>query len=751
MVSALFTSALFVGVGPACAWQDDDIFGPSTPAEPTNPETGELEPTGPPPIDSFDPHVRVVVESFRQANPSEPRKLADATRTLMNLELYSEAKVYLERLADLPLDDQALFDLNQSIGSDFFFRLSRSDEMAPEGYNFSARLMMAATKTANDPSRINELINQLGDDNIAVRSDASRELGRLGEVAIAQMITVFADGSRSAQYPSIRTSLQHIGASGLQPLVAASQSDNEQVQFESVFALTRVKDPEAFDAIVATYYSAKTPQRVKDIAYKAFVDQYGYFPDAQRASRTWFRRTNELLDDTLEIGARRLGFRVTPDRVWRWNPQQQKLDGFQLDETASRRIRAADKALVLAEINDTNQELQQLRLLTQLEVRKQLAGPTRRIDVAEFLESHNPDAENVSQALETALERNLVPAAIAACEVLEFMAEPSVLSSGTHRPCSLIQAILFGDRHLQYSATRAIAAMNPTRNFAGSSYFAQCAVYMANFAEQPGALIGNAREDLAITLAGRLIPSGLNGTTAANGREFYRMAIQDANLQFLLVCDTFHRPDYAELVQQLRQDWRTRRLPIAILYREENERRALRVADDDDLTVAMPFTVNPELVALQVGQLERFSSVWPVSMDDRRLHSEFAINWLIQAAQGGEDYAFLNLSSYEKQLGKLIYTRGMEKPAAQMIAALGTTQSQKLLVGYASETSLPIENRQAAAAAFKNSVDNNGILLKSNEILHQYDLYNASETDSQESQKVFGSILDTIESKTKTR
>ena len=211
------------------------------------------------------------------------------------------------------------------------------------------------------------------------------------------------------------------------------------------------------------------------------------------------------------------------------------------------------------------------------------------------------------------------------------------------------------------------ASIDPQNKFAGSSYFAQSAIFLANYAERPGVLVGNSREDLARTLAARMIPSGLMGTTAGNGRDFYRMATQDANLRYLLVCDTFHRPDYAELVQQLRQDWRTRRLPIAILYREENSRRVMRVADNDDLTVAMPFTTNPELVALQVQQLDRFSTVWPVTIDDRRLHAEFALNWLAKAAKGGEKYGYLDLASHESQLSKLIFTRGAEQVATQVI------------------------------------------------------------------------------------
>lgn len=750
LLPALTTCALCI-VGPASAMQDDPFGGGTTEPDVTplvdQPDTLD----GRPNVELLDPSVAIIITTIRDSNPQTPKRLADAVRTMMNLAQYEEAKFYLNELASLPLDDKALFELNESIGSDFFFRLSRSVEMAPEGVDFANRLMVAARKTAYDPSRINELINKLEHDNLAIRSDASRELGRLGEIAIAQMLNVFADSSRSGQFASIRASLQNNGASGMRPLVAGSKAENEQVQFESVLALSQVKDPEAFDAIVAAFYSPGTPEHVKEIASKAFIGQYGYFPDRDRVSKAWYRRSKDLLDDEVEIRTRRLGFGDTPALVWRWDPQRNQMVSFQLSRTAERRIRAADKAQVLAEVNPTNGEFQQYYLLTQLEAQKQLAGPTRRINVEAFRQGIDVDAQNISRVLETAISENMVAAAIGACEVLEEMADSSVLSSGTHQPCALVQAILYGDRHLQYAAAKAIAAMDPRNNFAGSSYFTQCVVYMANFAERPGALVGNAREDLATTLAARMIPSGLNGRSAQNGREFYRMATQDANLQYLLVCDTFHRPDYAELVQQLRQDWRTRRLPIAILYRHENESRANRVADNDELTIAMPFTLDPELVRLQVQRLARFSSVWPVTIDERRDHSEFALNWLAKAAKGGEDYAYLDLASHEQQIGKLIFNNGLEQMAAEIMSALGTADSQRTLANYASELGLPIENRQAAAAAFIKSVEQNGVLLTSSEVLQQYDRYNASELDTPESQKVFGSILDAIESKKKSR
>lgn len=742
------------------AWQTDP-FGTGSSAGTTSPTTSQdasldsdvdVDSLTRPDLDSLSPNVRRIVESVRGSKLDTPRKLASAVRTMMDLEEYAEARHYLGLLVSQNLDDQALFELDRAIGSDFFFRLTRSPEMAPDGPAFGANVRVAANRTALAPSRIESLIDSLSDENIARRAGAARELRLLGEPAIAMMVNTFADDSKSSQFAGIRAALQIMGPAGLGPLTAGARSDHEQVQFESVIALSKIKEPEAFDAIVGSYYMRDTPERVKEAASAAFERQYGYFPDVEKATKSWRKRSTELLDDRNEVGARRLGFALASADVWRWNPVQKRVVRLRLNRIASSRIRAAEKAEVLAAINPTNQELQQFYMLTFLESRKQLAGPTQPISISEFRDQF-PDASAsvVSQVLETALEQDLLPASIAACEVLEDLADPSILSSGTHRPSSIVNALLYGDRHLQYAAVRAIAAVNPQKNFAGSSYFAQSLVYMSNFVERPAALVGNAREDLARTLAARVGPSGLGGLTAPDGREFFRMATENANLQFLLICDNFHRPDYAEVVQRLRQDWRTKRMPIAILYRSENQSRAERVARDDELTIAMPFTVNSELVDLQVQRLRGFTSVWPVTIDDRRLHAEFSLQWLAKAANGGEAYSYLNLPSFEPQLDRLIFTPGAEGVASDIIASLGTRQSQRTLVDYASESALPMEARQRAAKGFQSSVQSNGILLKSSEIQRQYDRYNASEQDTRESQKVLGDILDAIEARARRK
>ena len=62
---------------------------------------------------------------------------------------------------------------------------------------------------------------------------------------------------------------------------------------------------------------------------------------------------------------------------------------------------------------------------------------------------------------------------------------------------------------------------------------------------------------------------------------------------------------------------------------------------------------------------------------------------------------------------------------------------------------LPIEARRAAAAAFAASVRRRGLRVGRDQVLRQYDRYNASETADAATQQVLGQILDVIEKKNK--
>ena len=92
-----------------------------------------------------------------------------------------------------------------------------------------------------------------------------------------------------------------------------------------------------------------------------------------------------------------------------------------------------------------------------------------------------------------------------------------------------------------------------------------------------------------------------------------------------------------------------------------------------------------------------------------------------------------------------IYHSDKRLYAAGLLAGVGTPRAQMALADLASQNTLPPAQRQTAAAAFARSVEAFGLLLTSEQVRRQYDRYNDSRNLSEESQKVLGALLDTIE------
>jgi hypothetical protein len=121
-----------------------------------------------------------------------------------------------------------------------------------------------------------------------------------------------------------------------------------------------------------------------------------------------------------------------------------------------------------------------------------------------------------------------------------------------------------------------------------------------------------------------------------------------------------------------------------------------------------------------------------------------ALIWLGQLL--GREQSMYDFRRQAPVIEAALYRPELAERSVAALAFVGTPESQRSLVDFASRSSVPIDARQQAATAFQKSVAHSGILLTEEEILRQYDRYNASATADADTQKVLGTILDALES-----
>jgi hypothetical protein len=132
------------------------------------------------------------------------------------------------------------------------------------------------------------------------------------------------------------------------------------------------------------------------------------------------------------------------------------------------------------------------------------------------------------------------------------------------------------------------------------------------------------------------------------------------------------------------------------------------------------------------------------SPDERVDRSTQAVAWLGQLLAEGP--RFYDLNQQANAIAAAALRPDASRESIAVLAALGTQKSQRSLANLAGLQTTPIATRRAAAEAFDHNVQQHGLLLTRDEILRQYDRYNASAAADAETQQVLGAVLDTIES-----
>lgn len=753
----ILISALLAAPVLACAMAQgqDNPFGAANPfgagavqAAPTNAAganaaaTVELQPLD----ESINNATRVVVESIRAINPKEARQLCMAIRTMLDLEFANDARFYFDRLVKLNLDEAAQVALFESEGSDFFMRLHGSPLLEPEGKPFARSMFAASRRHATDPAYLAGLISNVGDPSLEIRSSAFLTLRRIGAPGIAALVSSFASETDRERILRMRTALRSMGQESLVPMLGGIRSSHIQVRYESLMGLASLRDADALYSVIAPAYSLDEPEEIREAVQGAIRTTWGSLPESGELAQRAFRRTNDLLygRSRLQLTAgTSLERSETP--FWNWDNDSGQLVQIMVSPTTLSRLVALEVARDLVRLSPSDANYRRIHMLAWLDSAKRLTGPLATLQLVDAnAELNSLSPPELDEAMRMAVQVELYPAAAGACDLMPQLPHAADMLVG-QQPSGVIRALQSGDRNTQFAATRAVMSIDPDKGFHGSSFVLESLLAISGFGDRSSALVGHGDLTLARDLAVTMSAAGVSAETAETGGELFQLAIKNSNVRYLVISEKIAAPGIQNLVPQLRADWRTRLMPIAIMTDDPNPLRSQRLAQPDPLTIVLPLTTDPRLVQLQLEQLSGLNRETETDAADGLEQSEWALAWLAKISQDRTRYAYYDLAPQQTRLiGLLMHPRYTET-IAKILGTIGTPDAQRSLVNYASQTGRPDDLRTLAAKAFGQSIRQNGLLLTTSEIQLQYDRYNSSQNENVETQRVLGSILDQIE------
>jgi hypothetical protein len=692
-----------------------------------------------------DPAIAAVLELPR-AKPAEQLR---AILMLNDLGHPDVAAQIVPELLAAKLDDAQKAALVAEFGTAKFLKLIRLDSPAAEGAapsplaglrEFAQSCIAAADAAAKDPAHVAKLVQQLNAPTEGERYAARVDLVATGDAGMIAAVHALAGAKDEQARTNLLAALAEMRPAVDGPVLALLADSQGQLRRDAAELAGYLHVSAALPwlstiAVTATDSSAASAARNS-------IAQLGYpVPTAAEVQK--------LLRDRLA------GIKSTPVATidegtagvwWSWNPQTKQLSSATYAISQLRALSAARLARALGEVGGlTEPNDRRAVLLYSLE---ESALLDRDADPAlkQIVTAMTPT--DLSVALANAAKEQYTAAAVQIAEELGRRGDASVLASNGGLPSPLAAALTSPDRALRFAALAAIMELNPQRSFPGSSQVANSLWYFVGGAGEPTAVVAAPAILVASDWAGKLRGLGYDATPVRTGREALITAVDPSiapRLGIVLLDSDIGQPLLGEVVYQLRTSDLTAGVPILIAASAPRLAAAQRIAEANSMVLAMPRPHGDGALATLVNETLALRPLPMAPAEVRTAQAKQALEWIAKLLAANAPYDELKRDAH--LVDRTLLTPELAGPSVAVLAALGTPESQTALVDFASLGTLPIETRQAAAEALAASVAKFGVQLKRDQIVLQYDRYNASETADAATQKVLARILDVIEKK----
>ncbi|QDU77994.1 hypothetical protein Pan97_50730 [Bremerella volcania] len=680
------------------------------------------------------------IQAIKESNPTTAEQLINAAILSADLGRGDLGKAYLNKLIQNdPAEDEVLA-AQQKLGTGRIFRLQSIDSLQPEGAKAATMLLTKLDTYFKDPARLNQLVDQLIDKDEVVRKQAARQLMNAGAAAANPLFAVLADPSRDAVRPAAKRMLVRLDRSIHGPLLAALDSSNPLLVAQLVDVAKELDLTQATQFLVGAYVLTDDDQLRSAI---------GEYLDATVQSRPTEEDVKAYLAKRVKMY---LGegpmFAVNEDGLvdlWTWDAAKNQVVMTPVPLADAEVITAGQLLRDLYAMDETNADVQVQAALAAMQ-RMGVLGETDAV-LQKLVDQHG--VELLQSALTKALEdRKFSQAAVVACEQIGATKNADLLIALEGKLSPLASALQSPVYRVRRAAAKAILTIDPKTPYAGSAELLDTLGFMASAQGKRNILLGELHQQNAQRMAGLLSELQLEPVVTPGGREFFKEAYASPDVEAIFISKPLALPAMMETVQILRKDRRTADLPIGIIAPIGEVVHYQLRTKDDPLTVVMIRPNDIEGFVFQLKQLYLSQGRLLVPADEREADAEFAIAEISRMLDAADQYDFYNFLKVEEIAVRRLMDQNVAANVAKLLGKLGTPAAQTALVDYASDPFNPVALRQACADALKAAIERRGILLTKDQIVAQYDRYNASEELDSETQAVRGKILDIIEAPT---
>lgn len=687
------------------------------------------------PLVSDDPSVQALLDT----KPTKPTDMFAVVGLLVDLEQPELARAMVVKLTETATDDAALVELGRKFNKREVLRLGEVPGLQPEGKALAEKIVKAMNAADRDPARITALIQQLQAPTYEERVAAINGLRSGGDGAITALIDGLLDPNRAAEQLMLRTALAGLDDAAVAPLRVVLAAGDEAAKTAAVKTLSLSPATAVVNDLYAAAFAAGSPPTTRQAAQAALAKRLGKLPEANAAAVKLFVEANRLYKMAAPLG------NATP--VWKWDAATMR-PKTELDQPRIVDLNlAATYAAAAADASGdaTARRLADAAALEALTFSSPDPAQQATAAAAWFATRKLSPAELAALFELTAGQNRNVVAGFCLRQLTASASREQLLIGLAGQPTTLVRAATSPDPTIRFVAVDSVMNLQPTQPFAGSSGVADSLAWFATAQGTDRALVVDKRSARGRDVAGMLAGLQLSAEAFDDVLTALSAAATRADVQFVFVDRLLLEPSQGNFLARLRSDYRSARIPVAVICEPEDVDRTRTRLYEDPYTVAI---IRPTDEASLKRQLELNPTVGGqtfVPGPERVRRAGVALAAMRQLLQSNN--TVFNLKPYEPALLQAANSATPSNGIIGVLGQLGSPAAQRTLVDLASATSQPLALRQAAALAFGENVIRYGTLLTTVEINRQYERYNASESLDKPTQQVLASLLDVMEAR----
>lgn len=652
--------------------------------------------------------------SLLAKEPTTPIEYVDAALLMLDLARPQLCKAYLDKFLATSPDEATLLEVRDHFGPGPLARLGNLKELRPQSTTLLDQINAASKSALSDPTRLDNLIAQLGQADEAERATAHEALRSAAETAVPGILAALADPNKAPLHQELLQILVEMGELAVPPLLGGLEAPDTMFRSQAMTALGHLR---AREAVRLLWYPAVAPEVPTAESASALVALARILdvPAVKARSLAMTGAVEELLKVTREL------FRdplvpveaADPQVVWGWDETRNAVVPLNLTPEQLRDRLAERLGGQLVALSPERRDIQTLRLAILLARDGQALlkgaplpkGPGTVADTAQSV-----GAERVGDALGMALDDRRGEAALAALAILERIAAvEDIAGLSAKRESPIIRALNTPDRRVQFAAARTILQIDPPEQFPESSRVVEILVRALAAENELKAVIVHPSAEKGTRFSGQMSELGFNPLLFNAGTAGFKEVVARNDVAVVVLHANMIRWPVSETLANLRADSRSQGIPV-LLVGDERTAPALRNlgARYEKVSVVNETQTAADL-ELQARPFFRGIRDDELSEQERLSQRNEALLWLDHLASTRRNKVF-PIERAEKNLLSLLNEPELVATGLGLVGEIPTEACQLALADMALQESQTVENRALASRKLAFHIQRFGLL-----------------------------------------